>query len=76
MVSTSRLCATIKGIKEQLRAIPGKGLGYGLLRYLGSPAQRQALAALPKTADDAKKAYTAAMAAAIRAHFVTPEQGA
>ncbi|MDD1023133.1 amino acid adenylation domain-containing protein [Pseudomonas sp. TNT2022 ID1048] len=40
--------AAIKGIKEQLRAIPGKGLGYGLLRYLGSPAQRQALAALPQ----------------------------
>ncbi|MCE4056445.1 non-ribosomal peptide synthetase [Pseudomonas sp. Au-Pse12] len=40
--------AAIKGIKEQLRAIPGKGLGYGLLRYLGSPAQRQALASLPE----------------------------
>ncbi|MBB1616697.1 non-ribosomal peptide synthetase [Pseudomonas sp. UMC65] len=38
----------IKGIKEQLRAIPGKGLGYGLLRYLGTPAQRQALASLPE----------------------------
>jgi amino acid adenylation domain-containing protein/non-ribosomal peptide synthase protein (TIGR01720 family) len=27
---------SIKGIKEQLRAIPNKGLGYGLLRHLGS----------------------------------------
>ncbi|MDX9678827.1 non-ribosomal peptide synthase/polyketide synthase [Pseudomonas zeae] len=27
---------SIKGIKEQLRAIPHKGLGYGLLRHLGS----------------------------------------
>ncbi|SEB69854.1 non-ribosomal peptide synthase domain TIGR01720/amino acid adenylation domain-containing protein [Pseudomonas saponiphila] len=40
--------AAIKGIKEQLRAIPSKGLGYGLLRYLGSPAQRQALASAPQ----------------------------
>ncbi|KJZ39777.1 non-ribosomal peptide synthetase [Pseudomonas fluorescens] len=38
---------SIKSIKEQLRAIPGKGLGYGLLRYLGEPAQRQALQDLP-----------------------------
>jgi amino acid adenylation domain-containing protein/non-ribosomal peptide synthase protein (TIGR01720 family) len=27
---------SIKGIKEQLRAIPNKGIGYGLLRHLGS----------------------------------------
>ncbi|WDY56393.1 non-ribosomal peptide synthase/polyketide synthase [Pseudomonas sp. PSKL.D1] len=40
------LAASIKAIKEQLRAIPDKGLGYGVLRYLGSDAQRQALAAL------------------------------
>ncbi|WP_411055546.1 amino acid adenylation domain-containing protein [Streptomyces sp. E11-3] len=26
--------AVIKAVKEQLRAVPGKGLGYGLLRYL------------------------------------------
>ncbi|WP_347907812.1 amino acid adenylation domain-containing protein [Pseudomonas grandcourensis] len=38
---------SIKSIKEQLRAIPGKGQGYGLLRYLGEPAQRQALQDLP-----------------------------
>ena len=25
----------VKTVKEQLRAVPGKGLGYGLLRYLG-----------------------------------------
>ncbi|AXA24574.1 non-ribosomal peptide synthetase [Pseudomonas putida] len=35
--------ASIKAVKEQLRAVPGKGLGYGLLRYLGDEAQRQAL---------------------------------
>ena len=37
----------IKAVKEQLRAIPGNGLGFGLLRHLASPEQRQALAALP-----------------------------
>ncbi|MDR2308517.1 MAG: amino acid adenylation domain-containing protein, partial [Paucimonas sp.] len=41
------LDASIKAVKEQLRAVPGKGLGHGLLRYLGSDSQRQALAALP-----------------------------
>ncbi|WP_415974022.1 amino acid adenylation domain-containing protein [Rhodococcus sp. 077-4] len=29
--------ALIKSVKEQLRAIPDKGLGYGLLRYMGDP---------------------------------------
>src|SRR6185295_9555046 len=28
------LGGALKTIKEQLRAVPGKGLGYGLLRYL------------------------------------------
>ncbi|WP_245322599.1 non-ribosomal peptide synthetase, partial [Bradyrhizobium valentinum] len=36
----------IKSVKEELRAIPARGLGYGVLRYLGSEAQRSALAAL------------------------------
>ncbi|PAU57235.1 non-ribosomal peptide synthase/polyketide synthase [Pseudomonas sp. PICF141] len=35
--------ASIKGIKEQLRSIPNKGIGYGLLRYLGSDAAQAAL---------------------------------
>ncbi|MEB0047001.1 MULTISPECIES: non-ribosomal peptide synthase/polyketide synthase [unclassified Pseudomonas] len=35
--------ASIKGIKEQLRAIPHKGIGYGLLRYLGSADAQAAL---------------------------------
>ena len=26
----------VKTVKEQLRAVPGKGLGYGLLRYLNA----------------------------------------
>jgi amino acid adenylation domain-containing protein/non-ribosomal peptide synthase protein (TIGR01720 family) len=40
--------ASIKGIKEQLRAIPNKGLGYGLLRYLGTSRSRTALQDLPE----------------------------
>ncbi|TFF33794.1 non-ribosomal peptide synthetase, partial [Pseudomonas sp. RIT623] len=41
------LGASIKGIKEQLRALPHKGIGYGLLRYLGSAETRAAMAQLP-----------------------------
>ncbi|MBH3426467.1 non-ribosomal peptide synthetase [Pseudomonas alkylphenolica] len=41
------LPASIKSIKEQLRAIPNKGLDHGVLRHLGTPAQQQALAQLP-----------------------------
>jgi amino acid adenylation domain-containing protein/non-ribosomal peptide synthase protein (TIGR01720 family) len=37
----------IKSTKERLRAVPGKGIGFGLLRYLGSDAARERLAALP-----------------------------
>ncbi|XXY48923.1 amino acid adenylation domain-containing protein [Sorangium sp. So ce269] len=36
-------------VQEQLRALPGRGLGYGLLRYLhADPAVRGALAAAPR----------------------------
>ena len=35
-------------VKEQLRRIPQRGLGYGLLRYLGSDVAREALAAAPE----------------------------
>ena len=38
---------TIKAIKEQLRAIPHKGLGYGVLRYLADDVCRHAMSALP-----------------------------
>ncbi|BAQ82056.1 non-ribosomal peptide synthase/polyketide synthase [Pseudomonas sp. St29] len=38
--------AALKAIKEQLRGVPDKGLGYGLLRYLGDDASRQAMARL------------------------------
>ncbi|MEO3808651.1 non-ribosomal peptide synthase/polyketide synthase [Sphaerisporangium sp. B11E5] len=36
----------VKRVKEQLRAVPGDGLGYGLLRYL-NPRTAPGLAALP-----------------------------
>ncbi|WP_025214734.1 non-ribosomal peptide synthase/polyketide synthase [Pseudomonas brassicacearum] len=39
---------SIKAIKEQLRAIPDKGLGFGVLRYLGDEPTRRTLQALPK----------------------------
>jgi len=39
--------ASIKAIKERLRAVPHKGLGYGVLRYLADDLCRQTMAALP-----------------------------
>ncbi|TVT88096.1 non-ribosomal peptide synthetase [Pseudomonas sp. RGB] len=44
--AAGELSDAIKSIKEQLRAVPQKGLGYGLLRYLGQPQSREALADL------------------------------
>ena len=35
---------TIKSIKEQLRQVPDRGIGYGMSRYLGSDKTRQRLA--------------------------------
>ncbi|EGH05383.1 pyoverdine sidechain peptide synthetase II, D-Asp-L-Thr component, partial [Pseudomonas amygdali pv. aesculi str. 0893_23] len=40
--------ASLCGIKEQLRAVPSKGIGYGVLRHLGEPSFKQQLAALPQ----------------------------
>uniref|UniRef100_UPI002361F814 non-ribosomal peptide synthetase n=1 Tax=Pseudomonas sp. SBT1-2 TaxID=3027852 RepID=UPI002361F814 len=40
------LADSIKQIKEQLRAVPNKGIGFGALRYLGDEAAQQTLAAL------------------------------
>ncbi|HWH90152.1 MAG TPA: non-ribosomal peptide synthetase [Pseudomonas sp.] len=40
--------ASIKAIKEQLRGVPHKGLGYGVLRYLADDGCRQSMAALPR----------------------------
>nr|WP_085622981.1 MULTISPECIES: non-ribosomal peptide synthetase [unclassified Pseudomonas] len=42
------LVDSLKAIKEQLRAVPNKGLGHGLLRYLGNAEAQAALAALPR----------------------------
>lgn len=39
--------ASLKAIKEQLRAVPHKGLGYGVLRYLADAPVREAMAHLP-----------------------------
>nr|WP_314561314.1 non-ribosomal peptide synthetase [uncultured Pseudomonas sp.] len=38
---------SIKAIKEQLRAVPHKGVGYGVLRYLADDLCKRAMAALP-----------------------------
>ncbi|RON25158.1 non-ribosomal peptide synthetase [Pseudomonas brassicacearum] len=48
LVPSSDLGASIKTIKEHLRGVPDKGLGYGALRYLGTPQMRAELAALPQ----------------------------
>jgi len=40
--------ACIAAVKEQLRAVPARGLGYGVLRYLGPAAVREQLARLPQ----------------------------
>ena len=37
----------LKSVKEQLRALPGRGVGYGLLRYLRRAELADRLAALP-----------------------------
>ncbi len=38
----------IRAVKETLRAVPRRGLGYGLLRYQGDPESAASLAALPE----------------------------
>ncbi|NMZ19529.1 non-ribosomal peptide synthetase [Pseudomonas rhodesiae] len=42
--ANGELSSAIKAVKEQLRAVPHKGIGYGLLRYLGTPDARASLA--------------------------------
>ncbi|MGG7637891.1 condensation domain-containing protein, partial [Pseudomonas sp. ES1] len=46
LTPAAELGASVKAIKEQLRAIPAKGIGYGALRYLGDDAARASLAGL------------------------------
>jgi amino acid adenylation domain-containing protein/non-ribosomal peptide synthase protein (TIGR01720 family) len=40
--------AALRAVKEQLRAVPGRGLGFGALRWLGGAGARRTLAALPR----------------------------
>ncbi|MNG60426.1 Linear gramicidin synthase subunit B [compost metagenome] len=47
LTPAEQMGASIMQVKEQLRAVPERGIGFGLLRSFGAPAQRQALAALP-----------------------------
>ena len=42
-----QLSDSIKTVKEQLRSLPDKGIGYGALRYLGDPHTQETLSALP-----------------------------
>ena len=37
----------LKAIRQQLQEVPNRGIGYGILRYLGPAQTRDALAALP-----------------------------
>jgi amino acid adenylation domain-containing protein/non-ribosomal peptide synthase protein (TIGR01720 family) len=39
----------LKSVKEQLRALPGRGLGYGMLRYLGERGVADELRAAPQS---------------------------
>ncbi|WP_116141580.1 non-ribosomal peptide synthetase [Trinickia diaoshuihuensis] len=44
----STLVETLTAVKDTMRAVPNRGLGFGVLRYLGDEATRAQLAALPK----------------------------
>ncbi|MBC3366504.1 non-ribosomal peptide synthase/polyketide synthase, partial [Pseudomonas sp. SWRI154] len=46
LTATDDLDGSIKAIKEQLRGVPDKGLGYGVLRYLAAPSVRAEWAGL------------------------------
>ncbi|HDR8938072.1 amino acid adenylation domain-containing protein [Burkholderia vietnamiensis] len=41
-------CATLCAVKDTLRAVPHKGLGFGVLAHYGDAATRAALAAVPR----------------------------
>ncbi|WP_157844977.1 condensation domain-containing protein, partial [Methylocucumis oryzae] len=46
LTATASLGETIKSVKQGLRSVPDKGLGFGVLRYLAKAEYRQSLAAL------------------------------
>jgi len=48
LAAGGELPEAIVAVKEALRAVPNKGIGFGALKSLGNPAARQVLAALPK----------------------------
>lgn len=48
LAGTQTVGATLKTVKEQLRAVPRGGIGYGLLRYLGDADTVSKLRALPQ----------------------------
>ena len=49
LVATENLGETLKSIKEQLRGVPNRGIGYGLLRYLSGDAEiTSQLSSLPQ----------------------------
>ncbi|MGF1482019.1 MAG: amino acid adenylation domain-containing protein [Cyanophyceae cyanobacterium] len=47
LASPTDLGAALKSVKEQLRRVPKRGIGYGLLRYLGEEETQALLKALP-----------------------------
>uniref|UniRef100_UPI00140BE72A non-ribosomal peptide synthetase n=1 Tax=Pseudomonas akapageensis TaxID=2609961 RepID=UPI00140BE72A len=46
--TNAELAMALKASKETLRNLPHKGLGFGLLRYLGTPQAQAAMQALPR----------------------------
>jgi amino acid adenylation domain-containing protein/non-ribosomal peptide synthase protein (TIGR01720 family) len=46
--SRDQVGEVVKQVKEQVRGIPGQGLGYGLLRYLGTEEVKNRLRDLPQ----------------------------
>ncbi|MEB0223174.1 non-ribosomal peptide synthase/polyketide synthase [Pseudomonas sp. 10S4] len=47
LTTADSLASALKQIKEQLRAIPNKGIGFGVLKYLGGESVQSSLKALP-----------------------------
>ncbi|MET0497199.1 MAG: non-ribosomal peptide synthase/polyketide synthase [Steroidobacteraceae bacterium] len=45
--ASGELGVAIKRVKEDVRAVPNKGLGYGAFKYLGTAEQRQVVTHLP-----------------------------
>ncbi|MFC4314146.1 amino acid adenylation domain-containing protein [Steroidobacter flavus] len=50
LAAAGELDAALKQVKETLRNVPNRGIGFGAFRHLGSDEQRQRLAELPRAA--------------------------